>query len=144
MTLSTFTQHLVDVGQVAAIIGLAIFSIWAAFFKGKNKLHSEVDADGDRLINILKGTVEQLEIRVQTLEANNTKLEKKLEEVKTENKSLRDVLQGRDAIQVEYQKRVLDTLISLEEGNSETLESIRSLYELMNKHLTVQPQHSVA
>lgn len=144
MTLPAFVQAILDVAQIATIIGLAIFGTWYAFFKEKKSAHAEIDADGDRLVNLLKGTVDELERRVLLLEESNTKLSKTLEDVKTENKSLRDVLQGRDAIQVEYQHRVLDTLLKLEEGNANALESIKSLYELMDKHVSLQERLALA
>lgn len=125
LSLSSIGQLL----QIAVIIGLAGFAIYQGFTKGKKDKSAEADADGERLVSLLKSTVDELSGRVKRLEDDNQVLKQQLDSMRTENSSLRDVLQGRDKASIDFQEKVLNALLSIEQENAKTLSAVRDLYK---------------
>ena len=112
--LSTTLGILLSIGGVFALVvvgGLYILGI----FKGKK------DNEDDRLINILQGTVNALEKKVndqkkegdevvRTLSIKIDALTKKVDTLEKENETLVKVLQGRDEQTQEFYKRGFEAM----------------------------------
>jgi len=121
-----------SVGGVFAVVvvgGLYLLGIW----KGKK------DNEDDRLIDILKETVDALERKVdgqkkehdETVEVLTKKIDnltKKVEELENENETLVKVLQGRDEQTQVFYKKAFEAI--------ETGQKTFALVEQMNKNHT--------
>lgn len=103
-------------GTVSAIvIGLvALYGI----YKGTS------DRASDRLIGILKTTVDEMEKKITDLETQQKVLTTDIDNLKTTNKTLVDILQGRDSKTVEMYTMT-----------KTTFENVERLCNLMEKHL---------
>lgn len=100
-----------------AIIGLGIFgavAIYGLFDREsrerKKKINGDLNGSEDRLIDVLKKTVEELERKVnnQTTELKN--LTVKVEGLERENETLVKVLQGRDDQTKEFYKQAFESM----------------------------------
>jgi len=98
------------------------------------------DGADDRLINLLKGTVDELEKKVNQQTENIDVLTRKMDELEHENELLIEVLQGRDKSTLEFQKQMLETMRVTMETNGlakDTSTKIGELMGLMTSHLKI-------
>lgn len=154
-----FTQFGIFLTIGAAVIagGLALLGIWD---KRQKERRNEVDGEEDRLINLLKQTVEGLTDRVnkqdqdiknQSEEIKN--LSKKVGELEKENNLLVKVLQGRDEQTQQFYKKAYEAIDIVHQSHSllnnvaksleNTGNTISKLIELSAKHADVT-DHAIA
>lgn len=115
--------------MIAALAG----GFTAYMFYNKNK-----DGADDRLINILKETVDALEEKVNKQSTDIAALTKKVDELEKENETLIEVLQGRDKNTLEFQKQMLEAVrIGMETNGlaKETAHKLGELIDTMKEHL---------
>lgn len=131
----------ITVGAVLSIIILGIFFVAGLYKKGK-------DGEDDRLIDILKGTVDALEQKVdnqkkehdetlQVLTKKVTELTKKVDDLEEENTRLVDILQGRDAKTQEFYDRAIKSFTLVETMNTNMSELMKALTEHFKSPSTV-------
>lgn len=94
---------------------LGALSIYGFFVKTKRDSKKEADAADDRLITLLQGQVNALQTKVNTQEKTIADITEKLDQLVIENRTLRDVLQGRDAAAQAYQSKGLEAFKTAEE-----------------------------
>lgn len=124
-----------SVGAVFAVV--VVGGLYALGIIKKKK-----DEEDDRLINILKGTVDALETKVnnqkkehdETVTVLSNKIDhltKKLTELEKENETLVKVLQGRDAQTQEFYKKAFEAMEISKATHSAVLEMSKNQTELM-------------
>lgn len=121
------------IGWIGLTIAAIVGGFTAYMFYNKNK-----DGADDRLINILKGTVDALEEKVNKQSADIEALTEKLNELEKENETLVEVLQGRDKSTLEFQKQMLEAMrIGMETNGlaKETATSLNRLTDLISAHI---------
>lgn len=142
---STIPGIIISVGGILAVVVIGIMYV-IGLWKGKK------DQQDDRLIKILEDTVKALEKKVndQKTESDETvnKLSKKIDnlttkvdELERENKTLVDVLQGRDKATIDFQKQMLETVrLSIETNGlaKQTSDRLEKLIGLMTEHLETE------
>ena len=128
-----------------------IAALLAAGFTAYLVYNRNKDGSDDRLIGILKETVDALEKKVDdqkrehdetvgTLTKKIDNLTKKVDDLERENGTLIEVLQGRDKATLDFQKQMLETVkISMETNGlaKESHQKISELIEIMGKHLEI-------
>lgn len=110
-----------------------IDKIWRERKKGDG------DAD-DRLIGILKQTVEELEVKVESQAKDIKGLMHEIDKLKYENKTLVSVLQGRDGQTIEFQKQVLQAVVKSNETHElckSTNANVERICQLMEQHMKI-------
>lgn len=131
-------------GWLGLLIGIVALGFLAYIFYNRNK-----DGADDRLIGILKETVEALEKKVDDQKKDHDdqvgqltkkidELTEKVEELDRENHTLVKVLQGRDEATLEFQKQMLEAVkIGMETNGlaKETSKRVADLIDIMSKHL---------
>lgn len=129
--LSSVLGIIISAGVILTGVVLGILYIAGIWKKGK-------DGEDDRLINILKETVDALEIKVNKQTDDIEQLTKKVDELEKENTTLIRVLQGRDDATLTFQQQMLDTIkISMETNGlaKETSTKLSQLIDVMSEHL---------
>jgi len=124
-------------GVIIAIAG-SIAIIATAVFYGVGVFKGKSDNADDRLINILKETVDQLEIKVNQQSKDIESLTKKVDELEKENGTLIEVLQGRDKNTLDFQRQMLEAMkIGMETNGlaKHTAEKLTELMDMMGDHL---------
>lgn len=130
--LSTIPGIILTIGAIFTVVVVGALYVVGLWKNGK-------DGEDDRLINILKGTVDALEVKVNnqkkehddilaSLNLKISDLTKKVDELEKENKTLVEVLQGRDQKTQEFYKKAFDAI----EVGAKTF----ALVEAMNKNHT--------
>ena len=137
---STAFGLVVLIGGVLAISVIGISYVFGLFKKNK-------DNDDDRLINILKSTVDELERTVKKQTIDIEKLTKDVESFKTENGVLTKLLQGRDEQTQRFYEQgfeamkitnqIHDTVTTLAESMKTNNENTSRLIDLLEQHLAV-------
>jgi len=120
-------------GWIALIVAATAGGFSAYLVYNKNK-----DGVDDRLINILKSTVDALEERVNKQSADIDALTKKVGELERENETLISVLQGRDKSTMEFQRQMLEAMrIGMETNGlaKETSKSLDKLTSIISAHI---------
>lgn len=128
---TTIPGIIISIAGSIAIIATAVFYA-VGVFKGKS------DNADDRLINILKETVDQLEIKVNQQSKDIESLTRKVDELEKENGTLIEVLQGRDKNTLDFQKQMLEAMkIGMETNGlaKHTSEKLTELMGMMGDHL---------
>jgi len=121
------------IGWIGLMIAALAGGFTAYMFYNKNK-----DGADDRLINILKETVDALEEKVNKQSTDIAALTKKVDELEKENETLIEVLQGRDKNTLEFQKQMLEAVrIGMETNGlaKETAHKLGELIDTMKEHL---------
>lgn len=120
------------VAMLIAIIG-AGFAAYLAYNRNR-------DGSDDRLINILKQTVDALEEKVNKQSEDIEALTRKVDDLERENGTLIEVLQGRDKATLDFQRQMLETVkISMETNGlaKESHQKISELIEIMGRHIEI-------
>lgn len=90
-----------------AFIGLVVaggFGVYSLFDKNLARKRKEENGADDRLINLLKGTVENLEREVISLKEKHEKNVLEIAQLRTENNIITKILQGRDEETARFQR----------------------------------------
>ena len=83
-------------GAILTLIFAGAFSLYGIFDKTRNDRRRSTDMEDDRLINLLQGTVSELEKTVKKQTEDIVHLTEKFNKMSYENETLMKVLQGRD------------------------------------------------
>lgn len=121
------------IGWIGLTIAAIVGGFTAYMFYNKNK-----DGADDRLINILKETVDALEEKVNKQSNDIAALTKKVDELEKENETLVSVLQGRDKSTLEFQKQMLEAMRVGMETNGlakQNSEALNRLTDLISAHI---------
>lgn len=113
--------------------GCAVLALAAYKYYNSNK-----DGADDRLINILKGTVDELDKKVNKQTTDIETLTKKVGELEKENETLVKVLQGRDEATILFQRQMLEMVRVAIETNGlakQTHDSLQNLMDVIREHL---------
>lgn len=135
-------------GIIIAVAG-SVTILATAYFYGVGIVKGKKDNADDRLIHILKETVEELEKKVDnqkkeydetvgTLTKKIDDLTEKVDELEKENSTLIEVLQGRDKNTLDFQKQMLEAMkIGMETNGlaKHTSEKLTELMGMMGDHL---------
>ena len=120
------------------ILILGGFSLFQVFGGGILKVREQSDKADDRLIKLLKDTVEELERKVKDLDTKLNLTNADLVKYRTENDMMTKVLQGRDVASLEYQNKALDAMKKVDAVLSIVTENstqVKSLCVLIERHL---------
>lgn len=120
-----------DWAALIAIIVAGGFVLVNAFGKGFKEKRDTADKVDDRLINLLKGTVDELERKVKALEDQQAVNVTEIQGLKGENDVMKKILQGRDQASIDAAKDVKDTLIVV----TQTQRNFDRLTKIMEDHL---------
>lgn len=142
-------------GQIVAMIVVIALGIAAAiYWLDRDRRSRKVEEDGaeDRLINILKKTVDELEKKVNEQGDKIEALTKKVADLEEENETLVRVLQGRDEQTQKFYEQAFasmkvaaetnEIVKQLAQGITGTNKNIESMISLLSKHLDVV-DHSI-
>jgi len=125
--------------EAIIICTLGGLTIWQNFFTGLKGVRKEQNADNDRLISLLKETVNQLEIKVGNLDEQYTATKKEVEKLSNENAIMKQLLQGRDQATIDFQKAAMESMKKIDaliENTGQANSDIRNLSTLIQKHLS--------
>jgi predicted RNase H-like nuclease (RuvC/YqgF family) len=124
--------------------GIALYGLWD---KSARERRKEVDGNEDRLIDLLKQTVDQLETKVNKQTTDIENLTKKVSDLERENETLIKVLQGRDDDTKKFQQQAFeamkisrethDIVTTLAKNMEVTNNAITKLIDLIGKHVDV-------
>ena len=121
--------------EMIAIVVVGIFAIITLIDRESNRRKLEIDKQEDRVITLLKEEVQTMKGKYDDLQQRFQDQELKFKELMTENTTLREIVQGRDASTLEYQKAGLASMkngeIVLQEvqKSNKNMERIASLIE---------------
>jgi FtsZ-binding cell division protein ZapB len=121
-------------GWGGLIIGLG-FAAVAAYLTFKQYRGGQ----DDRLINILKDTVEELEKKVDQQDRDIKLMQAQVSSLQTTNDTLTRVLQGRDTETIEFQRRVDGAVIASRDTNEKVTimaEQMIKLMGILERHMT--------
>jgi predicted nuclease with TOPRIM domain len=142
--LATTLGIVVSSGAVGTVVILGILYIAGLWKKGKN-------GEDDRLITILKGTVDALEEKVNNQKkehddilSNLTReikeLTEKVDNLDTENTRLVEILQGRDTKTQEFYEKAIRSFTLVENMNSNMADLLKALGEHFKSTVTINNQ----
>ena len=135
--------------SIISLVGIGGFLIFSKTRKGITEASAKAD---DRLIGLLQGQVNALEKKVAEQSALIQENRMKLEALISENKTLKEIFQGRDEATQKFQKmgfEVMQVAIpQLINMTTETNKNVEKLYKAIEKHLvvmesTVKPETTV-
>ena len=151
--LSSLPGIVLSAGSILGVIAIGILFVAGVWKKGK-------DGEDDRLINILKSTVDTLEKKVDDQKKNHDEilsnltknihdLTVKVDNLERENETLTKVLQGRDEQTQNFYKKAFDamevankTLILVETMNKNHTELMKMLVDHLKPGVTINNQPS--
>jgi len=142
--LTTTLGIVVSSGAVGTVVILGVLYIAGLWKKGK-------DGEDDRLINILKSTVDALEKKVddqkkehdevlKTLSKEIKDLTKKVDDLETENTRLVDILQGRDKNTQEFYEKAIKSFALVENMSTTMADLTKALTEHFKTTVTINNQ----
>jgi hypothetical protein len=97
------TKSLLDIATLIGIVIFGVFAVIGWFDKAKRATEKEADQTEEKVIQLLKEQVAALETKVNLQAQLLDETTRKLDQLVTENRTLKDVLQGRDKTAMEYQ-----------------------------------------
>jgi len=133
-----FSQTFIGWMAAGALVVTGGVALYGVFDKAKRDKKKEDEGADDRLIDILKQTVNELETKVESQQQQIDQLSKKTDNLHQENKVLTAVLQGRDGQTLEFQKEVMAAVTKgheVHEMCKATNQNVERLCKLMEKHL---------
>lgn len=113
--------------MAAVIFILGIAAAYYFFDKDRRARRIEEDEAEDRLIKLLKATVEEFEGKLKAQDEKITSLTKKVEELEHDNDKLVEILQGRDGQTQQFYK---DAYVAMEKL-SRTQDNVKAIHEEM-------------
>lgn len=96
--------------SIVTVIVLGAFSVATLFDKGRRDRSKLASEETQELISILQQKIKALEDRVTTTESDAKTAKEEAIKVKAENGTLREILQGRDAATIEFQKQAMEAM----------------------------------
>lgn len=102
-TLSLFPTDIVGWISFIGFIIFGFIALYGVFDKRKKEREAEANQVDDRVIFLLKEQVSALEKKVEVQAHLLEETARKLDALMTENKTLKDILQGRDKAALDYQ-----------------------------------------
>lgn len=136
--LESFPGTVAGWAGLLTIILVGVFALIGIFDKVRKQREEDANKVDDRLIKLLKDQIEALERRVTALDKELLETKTSLQTMQIENKTLRDVLQGRDGALQDYMKTGLSAMAEIHEVLKLTRENgknIERLYKAIEKHL---------
>lgn len=112
-----------------AIVISGIFVVINALGKGVREKRETTDKVDDRLIKLLKGTVDELERKVKALEDQQYINVNEIQTLKGENDVMKKILQGRDQASIDAARDIKATLAVV----TQTQKNIEQLLQLIEK-----------
>lgn len=96
-------EQLITWFTFAGFVVLGVVAIYGQWFKAKDPITKEANARSSKLITVLQESVAALEKKINYQETllNQTKMQ--LDQLIIENKTFREILEGRDGSTKEYQ-----------------------------------------
>lgn len=135
-----FIETLLSIGGVAVVVIVGIFYVIGLFKRNKDK-------EDDRLINILQGTVDELEKKVNKQALDIEKLTREVHELRFENQKYIEIFQGRDAKMQEYFTKGLEAMevvgktheivSSIADGINTSNKNMSEFMKLMGRHMDI-------
>jgi len=131
---------------VTLVVGgaVAVYGLWDKNVRDRRK---DGDQSEDRLIDLLKKTVDELEKKVNQQAADIKVITTKMQHLEKENQTLVKVLQGRDDATQQFYRQMLesikvtqsthDTVTTLAKSVQDTVTNMTRLIELLSRHLEV-------
>jgi hypothetical protein len=116
------------VGAVSILI-IGIFSLIGIFDKTRRERQKTVTEETKELITILKEKIIALEDRVKNAETSATAAQLNSTKTEAENRTLRDIIQGRDNNTVEFQKQAMVAMRQVESVEKVVIEQNKILKE---------------
>lgn len=143
-------EFIQNFGTIIAIVTLIVagaFAVYGLWDKNARERRRESDTSEDRLIDLLKKTVDELEKKVNKQTTDIETLTKQMKHLEKENETLVKVLQGRDDQTQQFYKQMLDsikvaqsthdTVTTLAKSVQDTVINMTKLIELLSQHLQV-------
>lgn len=108
-------KSILDIAAITGVIIYGIFAVISFFDKGRKDKEAEADKADERVIFLLKEQVAALEKKVTEQAELIRQNSLRLEALMAENKTLREVLQGRDEATMRYQSEGIKTMQEVHE-----------------------------
>lgn len=121
-----------------ALLVVGVFALIGIIDKSKRKNRNDADEAESRLIKALKDEVEVLTRKIDAQDAKIQNLVLRQAELKSENVTLMNVINGQDDGSKEYRKAALASMEKVEQIariSVENNDSIKKLYKAIEKHL---------
>ncbi len=118
---------------------LGVLAIYGLFDRKKRALRKEEEQTGDRVMVLMRAEVTELTKKVNTQQKDIVDLNEKVDRLVTENKTLKDVLQGRDDQSKKFYQdayaamEVIKHNDKVSEENAKILSKIATLLETVVK-----------
>ena len=145
-------NNVVGLASMFSVIILGIFALISLVDKSlsnRRKLISDVDKE---LITTLQEQVKVLKEKAEGAETRSLNTQMDFEKLKSENLTLREILQGRDQATLEFQKSGMEAIKRSEQTTqlieksfqlvSSNTQSIEKLYKAIEKHLSTMETNS--
>lgn len=142
----------VGLASMISVIVLGIFALINLIDKGLSSRRKQISDADKELITTLQEQVKTLKEKAEAAETRSLNTQMDFEKLKSENLTLREILQGRDQASLEFQKagmeaiRRADTSYQLIEKTftlvSGHTASIEKLYKAIEKHLATMETQS--
>ncbi len=130
---TTIPGIVISLGAILTVCVTGLLYLIGLWKKGKN-------GEDDRLITILKQTVDQLEIKVNQQSTDIENLTKELHELKRDNTKYIEIFQGRDQETKEFYKRAynaMDIMTQTHDIITTVAESTKNTHSTMEKLITL-------
>lgn len=144
---ATIPGVIIALGSILGVVISGLLYLTGLFSKQKREKKEDEDKDDDRLINLLKGTVEELEKKVNKQTIDIMTLTKKVDELERDNRKYIEIFQGRDKETQDFYKAAYgaittvqqthDILTTVAESIKNTNSAMEKLIELIGKGLDV-------
>ncbi|KKP44970.1 hypothetical protein A2366_02470 [Candidatus Woesebacteria bacterium RIFOXYB1_FULL_33_9] len=145
-------NNVVGLASMFSVIILGIFALISLLDKSLNNRRKMISDADKELITTLQEQVKTLKEKAEGAETRSLNTQMDFEKLKTENQTLREILQGRDATTLEFQKAGMDAIKRAEASYaliektftlvSSHTASIEKLYKAIEKHLATMETNS--
>lgn len=127
--LTTIPGIVISLGAILSVVVIGLLFILGLWKKGKN-------GEDDRLIDILKSTVDALETKVNKQTTDIEALTKEVRDLKRDNEKYIEIFQGRDKETKDFYERAykaIDTVAQTHDIITTVAESIKNTNSAMEK-----------
>lgn len=146
IALEQFVANVNTIVGIISVISLFLVSGILLFSKTRKGVSEASNKADDRLIGLLQGQVNALEKKVTEQAALIQENSLRLEVLMSENKTLKEIFQGRDEATQKFQKLGFETMNEvvplLVKTTNETNKNVEKLYKAIEKHLMVMENTS--